>query len=153
MPKAESPPGTLAESETQIHVQRAPAVAPGALSETQVHKGPESATAAPAQVQPTYPMPKAMPMIDEAELRRRGAIQLLSILQREGRLVDFLMEDVTSYGRRPDWRCGTGYPSGLQARDLSSISRSPRYVPEPDEAAVRIEAGLQSVARSASSAT
>ena len=44
-----------------------------------------------------------------------GAVLLLSVLQREGRLVDFLMEDLGTYCRRPDWRRGAGRARELPA--------------------------------------
>ena len=50
-----------------------------------------------------------------------GAIQMLALLQREGRLVDFLMEDLTAYG---DAQIGAG------VRDVHAGCRSvfTRYV-------------------------
>lgn len=46
---------------------------------------------APAALPPPAPQPAAKP--DTAD----RAVQLLAILQRDGRLVDFLMEDLTAY--------------------------------------------------------
>ena len=50
---------------------------------------PEPAAAPPAQV------------VDHSD----GAIQMLALLQRDGRLIDFLMEDLTAYG---DAQIGAG---------------------------------------------
>ena len=49
-----------------------------------VRKGP---VAAPAKAAPAAPLPRASD----------GALQILAILQRDSRLVDFLMEDIASY--------------------------------------------------------
>ncbi|HPH29941.1 MAG TPA: DUF2760 domain-containing protein, partial [Pseudomonadota bacterium] len=43
----------------------------------------------------------AAPSLSAAEreaIIHRGAVQLLAVLQREGRLLDFLLEDIDSYG-------------------------------------------------------
>jgi hypothetical protein len=42
--------------------------------------------------------PKPMPTEPEAEAPEATATQLLAVLQRDGRLVDFLMEDIAPYG-------------------------------------------------------
>jgi hypothetical protein len=42
--------------------------------------------------------PKPMPIEPEAEAPEPTATQLLAVLQRDGRLVDFLMEDIAPYG-------------------------------------------------------
>jgi len=44
------------------------------------------------------PAPKpAKPKANKAELHRDGALSLLALMQREGRLVDFLRQDVSEY--------------------------------------------------------
>lgn len=70
----------------------------------------------------------------------RGAVQLLAVLQREGRLLDFLLEDIDSYG---DGQIGAA------VRDIhrgcrKALSEHVKIAPirsEPDEAVVRIAAG------------
>ena len=37
------------------------------------------------------------PNVDEAALARNGALQLLGLLQREGRLVDFIQQDIATF--------------------------------------------------------
>jgi Domain of unknown function (DUF2760) len=60
---------------------------------TQLGPGSESEAAAPAE--PSAPPEPAAPKL--RELPSNAALQLLGLLQREGRLVDFLQEDVTGY--------------------------------------------------------
>lgn len=43
------------------------------------------------------PARKPAPKVDKTALHREGALALLSLLQREGRLVDFLREDIDDY--------------------------------------------------------
>lgn len=42
--------------------------------------------------------PKEAPREDHTEARTEPALQLLALLQREGRLVDFLQQDITGFG-------------------------------------------------------
>jgi hypothetical protein len=70
----------------------------------------------------------------------RGAVQLLGVLQREGRLLDFLMEDIDSYSdaqigaavRDIHRGCRKALGEHLRVRPIRS---------EPDEAVVRIPEG------------
>lgn len=50
----------------------------------------------PAPLPPPRPPAATKPALDDASAR--GAVALLALLQREGRLVDFLMEDIEDYG-------------------------------------------------------
>ena len=75
-----------------------------------------------------------------ADLRRRGAIQLLGILQREGRLVDFLMEDLASYNDAQIGAAVRDIHRGCR-RGLFEHVQVAAVRPEPDEAAVRVEDG------------
>lgn len=60
-------------------------------------KEPEpKAKPAEVKVEPAKPAP-AKPKLDSAALHRDGALALLALLQREGRLVDFLRENVDDY--------------------------------------------------------
>jgi hypothetical protein len=52
-------------------------------------RGSEAPTPAPAKVEPPAPKLREAPV--------DSALQLLGLLQREGRLIDFLQEDVSSY--------------------------------------------------------
>lgn len=57
---------------------------------------PEAAALLPAPA-PAPALPPAPSENDLAKATTRGAVQLLALLQREGRLIDFLEEDITSY--------------------------------------------------------
>ncbi len=99
----------------------------------------------PAKEPPVKEPPAKEPAAKEPaqsaeEARRGGAIQMLAILQREGRLIDFLMEDVDAYA---DAQIGAavrdihrGCRKGLKEHFQIAAIR-----PEPDEAAVRVEEG------------
>ncbi len=50
----------------------------------------------PNDVEPEEPELPA-PKVDEAALARTGALQLLGLLQREGRLVDFIQQDIAGF--------------------------------------------------------
>ena len=56
---------------------------------------PSMAPAAPAPVQTPAPGPAVIP---PAGTPADGAVQLLALLQRDARLLDFLMEDLAGYG-------------------------------------------------------
>jgi hypothetical protein len=80
---------------------------PGALPRSIVPKkdagtASESArlAAAPAPAPapaPVAPAPPPAPKVDEEKVREQGALGFLSLLQREGRLLDFLMEKIDGY--------------------------------------------------------
>jgi hypothetical protein len=62
---------------------------------------PEAATARETEKAPIKPVPVPRPApsaMDLAAHHRDGALALLALLQREGRLVDFLRESVDDYG-------------------------------------------------------
>jgi hypothetical protein len=86
---------TLAARVAAVARGRALAPLPSAV-ETRPETKPE-----PAFKVKTKPEPKAEPRAVEAEVVApapdRTALQLLAILQREGRFVDFLQEDVSSF--------------------------------------------------------
>jgi hypothetical protein len=66
----------------------------------------DAATLLPAQQKPAalpppeaeiVEKPKVEPKVDGKAQLQRGAVQLLALLQREGRLLDFLQENIDSY--------------------------------------------------------
>jgi hypothetical protein len=60
----------------------------------------EQSAPAPLPQRPEAPRPQAAPAPAAPKLREAptdGALQLLGLLQREGRLIDFLQEDIGSY--------------------------------------------------------
>lgn len=60
---------------------------------------PEPKEEKKAEAKQPQPKPAAKPAakVDKAALHKDGALALLALLQREGRLVDFLNEDVSEY--------------------------------------------------------
>ena len=54
---------------------------------------PKGAKAAPQPAVKQAPQPKAVPQVKTSD----GALQMLSIFQRDARLIDFLMEDISPY--------------------------------------------------------
>ncbi len=98
----------------------------------------EALALSPPSEPPALPPP---PAVDAGALRREGALQLLGLLQREGRLVDFLEEDIGSY---------TDAQIGAAVRDIHKGCRRAisEHVPlqpvlaQPDGASVRIEPGF-----------
>ena len=76
----------------------------------------------------------------QADQRRRGAVQVLAVLQREGRLLDFLSEDIDAY---TDGQIGAAVRDihrGCRKAQAEHVKLAP-IRPEPDEAVVRIAAG------------
>lgn len=76
----------------------------------------------------------------QADQRRRGAVQVLAVLQREGRLLDFLSEDIDAY---TDGQIGAAVRDihrGCRKALAEHVKLAP-IRPEPDEAVVRIAAG------------
>lgn len=91
---------------------------------------------------PAEPAPASAtePAQSEAALRRRGAVQMLALLQREGRLIDFLMEELDQLGDAQIGSAVRDIHRGCRKGLLEHVKVSP-VRPEPDEAAVRIEEG------------
>jgi hypothetical protein len=74
-------------------------VKPRALPEAKAKKEPGEEPAEKAEKRPEKaerPRPAARPA-ETAELHREGALAVLGLLQREGRLVDFLLESIEDY--------------------------------------------------------
>jgi hypothetical protein len=76
----------------------------------------------------------------QAEQRRRGAVQVLAVLQREGRLLDFLFEDIDTYADGQIGAAVRDIHRGCR-KALAEHVRIAPIRPEPDEAVVRIPAG------------
>jgi len=72
--------------------------APAALPEPKPAAKAEPAREAARPAAPTAPPRPSAPATDLAGHHRDGALALLALLQREGRLVDFLRESVDDYG-------------------------------------------------------
>ena len=98
--------------------------------------------AAPARPVTPAPAP-APPVLKEAS--PDAALQLLALLQREGRLVDFLGEDIGRLRRRRDRRRGARRPRGLR----QGAARALQLEPVRDEAEgsrVTLPAGFDAAA-------
>jgi hypothetical protein len=76
--------------------------------------------AAPMKAAPAAPKPEAGPA--------DGAVQILSVLQRDARLVDFLMEDLSGYA---DEQVGAAVRD-VQVQSRDSLQRYLRLVPVID---------------------
>jgi hypothetical protein len=71
----------------------------------------------------------------------RGAVQLLAVLQREGRLLDFLQEDIDAY---PDAQIGAAVRNihrGCKKALAEHVPVEP-VLREPEDARVRVDAGF-----------
>lgn len=91
----------------------------------------------PAAAAPVEPMPAS---VDVEGIRRRGAVQLLALLQREGRLLDFLMESIDSYSDAQIGAAVRDIHRGCK-KGLAEHLKILPIRPEPDEAVVRIPQG------------
>ncbi len=128
-----------------------PQAPPKSLPEAKPAPEPPKSPSAPSPVEtkpePAPPPPVAAPEPavnlkagDLAAACRRGGVQMLAILQREGRLLDFLMEDIDSYAdaqigaavRDIHRGCRKALGEHLKVRPIRS---------EPDEAVVKIPDG------------
>jgi hypothetical protein len=91
------------------------------------------------------PQPAAVPPADVAGARTDGALALLSLLQREGRLVDFLKQEIASF---PDSDVGAAarvVHDGCR-RALASHIEVSRVRSEPEGSAVTVPAGFDAAA-------
>jgi hypothetical protein len=120
-------------------LREAPVAAPEPPSAPEPIPAPPVAAAEP---EPALP-PASPPPLDEAgqaEQRRRGAVQVLAVLQREGRLLDFLSEDIDSYSDGQIGAAVRDIHRGCRKALAEHVKVAP-IRPEPDEAVVRIPAG------------
>ena len=90
------------------------------------------------------PEPAAAPTATPATTKDdglRGAVQLLAVLQREGRLLDFLQEDIDAY---PDAQIGAAVRNihrGCKKALAEHVPVEP-VLREPEDARVRVDAGF-----------
>ena len=77
-----------------------------------------------------YEKPKPVPVVPPVELPKLsdGALQILQILQRDSRLIDFLMEDISGYA---DDQVGAAVRS-LHAESKATLTRHCSLVPVID---------------------
>lgn len=99
-----------------------------------------AAVSAAVPAEPPKPAPAVLSDEDRLAACRRGAVQILSTLQREGRLLDFLMENVDGY---------TDAQIGAAVRDIhrgcrKALAEHIKPTPirsEADESVVRVQSG------------
>ena len=77
----------------------------------------------------------------QAEGLHRGAVQMLALLQRDGRLVDFLQEDVSAYGDAQIGAAVRDIHKGCRKVLAEHVVVAPLRR-EPDESTIRVEAGF-----------
>jgi hypothetical protein len=98
----------------------------------------------PAKELPAPP-PPAAPAVDIGAIERRaemrGALQLLSLLQREGRLVDFLAEPIDGYSDAQIGAAVRDVHRGLRRARGEHLPTEP-VLAEREEAQVRVDPGF-----------
>jgi hypothetical protein len=103
-----------------------------------------SPTASPAQAPASAPAPApapAAPPVDKERLAEVGAVRLLALLQREGRLIDFLEENIESYEDAQIGAAVRDIHRGCR-KALSEYLRLEPVLPQPESSSVRVEAGF-----------
>ena len=95
---------------------------------------------AAADVADSKPEVTALPEEERLAACRRGAVQLLGILQREGRLLDFLMENVDGYSDAQIGAAVRDIHRGCRKALAEHIKPQP-IRSEADESVVRIQSG------------
>ena len=128
--------------------EKAPEKAPEKIVDAEVMPAapapaPPPAAAAAAAAAAAPPPAAAAPLSGAARdaVRHLGAVQLLGLLQREGRLVDFLMEDIDSYADAQIGAAVRDIHRGCK-KALREHMRVAPIRPEADESVVKIQAGF-----------
>ncbi len=89
----------------------------------------------PVEVKP------AEPRVDGKAELRRGAVQLLSLLQREGRLLDFLQEDIDGYSDEQIGAAVRDIHRGCK-KVLAEHAPLEPVLPGQENASVRVDPGF-----------
>lgn len=103
LPIEQLPAWALPLAPPPVHLPISFGATPGAMPRSMIPKKdePKPAAAAPTPpatpAPPPTPPPPPTPRVDEEKVREQGALGFLSLLQREGRLLDFLMEKIDAY--------------------------------------------------------
>ncbi len=101
----------------------------------------EAATRPAKAAEPKVEPKEAEPRPPAKDDGLRGAVQLLAVLQREGRLLDFLQEDIDAY---PDAQIGAAVRNihrGCKKALAEHVPVEP-VLREPEDARVRVDAGF-----------
>lgn len=142
-PPAEAPP-PVAPPSAKAKTDKRPETAnetPAAATPVVDAKPSVSAPPAPqAEMASAMGAAPAAAPLDAADQRRRGAVQVLAVLQREGRLLDFLSENIDSYSDGQIGAAVRDIHRGCRKALAEHVKVAP-IRPEPDEATVRIAAG------------
>jgi hypothetical protein len=101
----------------------------------------KSASEGPLAALPSSEPPKPPPQENASERRREGALALLSLLQRDGRIVDFLQQDIASFSDADVGAAARVVHDGCR-KALKSHFDVERVRPEPEGSPVTIPAGF-----------
>jgi uncharacterized protein DUF2760 len=117
-----------------------PGSAPGgkALPPPAGKPGPE---ARPEPARPAAPPPEDRPRVSAAQQHRDGALALLALLQREGRLVDFLLEPLDGFSDADIGAAARDVHRGCRKVLDQHLSLEP-VMPGSEEARVAVPAGF-----------
>ncbi|HEX2568300.1 MAG TPA: DUF2760 domain-containing protein [Polyangia bacterium] len=116
-----------------------PAPAPAAPSEPAALPAP-TPVPVPAPVPAPAPAQTAPP-VDKERLAEAGAVRLLALLQREGRLIDFLEEEIESYEDAQIGAAVRDIHRGCR-KALGEYLQLKPVLPQPESSSVRVEAGF-----------
>jgi len=105
-------------------------------------KEPQKALPPPAPVvESAKPAEPQRPAVDETKLAERGAVRLLALLQREGRLVDFLQENIDTYEDAQIGAAVRDIHRGCKKVLAEYVTLAP-VRGEPEESTVKVEPGF-----------
>jgi|SRR5579871_231899 len=96
--------------------------------------------ARPEPAPPPAPAPAPEPKPDKTA-EQRGAIQMLALLQREGRLIDFLEEEIATYTDAQVGAAVRDIHKGCRRALADHVGIKP-VLPGADNATIRIEPGF-----------
>jgi hypothetical protein len=95
----------------------------------------------PAPTRPAAPPPEDRPRVSAAQQHRDGALALLALLQREGRLVDFLREPLDAFSDADIGAAARDVHRGCRKVLDQHLSLEP-VMPGSEEARVSVPAGF-----------
>ena len=102
-------------------------------------------TAAPEQPTPSPAPARELTAAKEKAISDGGALRLLAILQREGRLVDFLLESIDGVGDAKLGVAARDIHRGCHKALAEYLTLEP-VMPQPEESIVRVEPGFDASA-------
>jgi hypothetical protein len=114
------------------------ALPPPEATRPAIKPGPE---ARPEPARPAAPPPEDRPRVSAAQQHRDGALALLALLQREGRLVDFLLEPLDGFSDADIGAAARDVHRGCRKVLDQHLSLEP-VMPGSEEARVAVPAGF-----------